>query len=79
MPAMYSRTVLAERDLEGRLRALARERLGPNASDSEIEAATRRMQEGPQRPPIGEETYVRRRMKQRTARLEAMQSERWKA
>ena len=76
---MYSRTVLAERDLEDRLRAVARERLGPGANDQEIEAATRRMQEGPGRPPVGRETYVRRRMKQRTARLEAAQFDRWKA
>lgn len=76
---MHSRTVLAERDLERRLRAAARERLGPGASDKEIEAGTRRMQEGPRRPPVGRETYVRCRMQQRTARLEAAQFERWKA
>lgn len=42
-----SKTIIAERDLMNRLRIAARDILGPEASDAEVEAEAREAYEGP--------------------------------
>lgn len=74
---MHSRVLQAERELERRLRTAAQSSLGPGASDAEIDAAVAQAQRGPQRVASGEESYVRRLLKNDARRLTAAQMERW--
>lgn len=75
---MHSRVAHAEGELERRLRAAARRSLGRNATVAQIDAAVARTQHGPRRSRDGEETYVRRLVREDTRRLEAAQFRRWK-
>ena len=75
---MHSRVVHVEGELERRLRAAARQSLGSDAPASQVDAAVARTQQGPRRPRGGDETYVRRLIKEDMRRLEAAQFERWK-
>ena len=47
-----SKMIAAERDLLNRLRAASRRILGPEASDTEVEARARRAYEGPKLPEV---------------------------
>ncbi|MCY4026835.1 MAG: hypothetical protein OXH75_11065 [Acidobacteria bacterium] len=75
---MHSRVAQAEGELERRLRAAARQSLGRDATVARIDAAVARTQHGPGRSRDGEETYVRRLVREDTRRLEADQFRRWK-
>ncbi|MCY4075417.1 MAG: hypothetical protein OXH04_08325 [Acidobacteria bacterium] len=75
---MHSRVLLAEGELERRLRAAARQSLGRDATVAQVDAAVARMQRGPRRSRAAEETYVRRLVREDTRRLEATQFRRWK-
>ena len=75
---MHSRVAHAESELERRLRTAARQSLGPDATAVEVDVVVARTQQGPRRPPVGDDTYVRRLLKEETRRLEDAQFERWK-
>ena len=77
--SMHSKVAHAEGELERRLRAAARQSLGPDAPVVQVDAAVARTQQGPRRPRVGDDTYVRRLVKEETQRLEAAQFERWKS
>jgi len=76
---MYSRVAHAESDLERRLRTAARQSLGSDATAVEVAAMVARTQQGLRRPRMGNDTYVRRLVKEETRRLEDAQFERWKS
>ena len=76
---MHSRVTHAEGELERRLRAAARQSLGPDATVAQVDVVVARTQQGPRRPRVGDDTYVRRLVKEDTRRLEAGQFERWKS
>ena len=75
---MHSRVAHAESALERRLRTAARQSLGPDATAVQVDIVVARTQQGPRRPQVGDETYVRRLVKEETRRLEDAQLERWK-
>ena len=75
---MHSRVAHAESELERRLRTAARQSLGPVATAVEVDVVVGRTQQGPRRPRVGDDTYVRRLVKEETRRLEAAQFARWK-
>ena len=75
---MYSRVAHAESELERRLRTAARESLGSDATAVEVDAVVARTQQGSRRQRMGDDTYVRRLVKEETRRLEDAQFERWK-
>lgn len=75
---MHSRVVHVEGELERRLRGSARQSLGSDATAAQVDAAVARTQQGPRRSRGGDETYVRRLIKEDMQRLEAAQFERWK-
>ena len=77
--SMHSRVTHAEGELERRLRAAARQSLGPDATVAQVDVVVARTQQGPRRPRVGDDTYVRRLVKEDTRRLEAGQFERWKS
>ena len=76
---MHSRVAQAEGELERRLRAAARQRLGPDATAAQVDTAVAWTQQGPRRPRVGDDTYVRRLVEEETRRLEDAQFERWKS
>ena len=63
----------AESELERRLRTAARQSLGPDATAVEVDVVVGRTQQGPRRPRVGDDTYVRRLVKEETRRLEDAQ------
>ena len=67
-----------ELELERRLRTAARQSLGPDATVVQVDLVVARTQQGPWRPRVGDDTYVRRLVKEETRRLEDAQFERWK-
>ncbi len=75
---MHSRVAHAERELDRRLRTAARQSLGPDATVVQVDVVVARTQQGPRRPRVGDDTYVRRLVKEETRRLEDAQFERWK-
>ena len=75
---MHSRVAHAESELERRLRTAARQSLGPDATAVQVDIVVVRTQQGPRRPRVGDDTYVRRLVKEETRRLEDAQFERWK-
>ena len=76
---MHSRVAQAEGELERRLRAAARQSLGPDATAAQVDTAVARTQQGPRRLRVGDDTYVRRLVEEETRRLEDAQFERWKS
>ena len=75
---MHSRVAHAERELDRRLRAAARQSLGPDATVVQVDVVVARTQQGPRRPRVVDDTYVRRLVREETRRLEDAQFERWK-
>ena len=75
---MHSRVVHSESELERRLRTAARQGLGPDTPAAQVNAVVARTQQGPRRLQVGDDTYVRRLVKEETRRLEDAQFERWK-
>lgn len=75
---MHSRVAHAESELERQLRTAARQSLGPDATAVQVDVVVARTQQGPRRPRVGDDTYVRRLVKEETRRLEDAQFERWK-
>ena len=75
---MHSRMAHAESELVRRLRTAARQSLGPDATAVEVDVVVARTQQGPRRLRVGDDTYVRRLVKEETHRLEDAQFARWK-
>jgi len=75
---MHSKVAHAESKLERRLRTAARQSLGPDATAVQVDIVVARTQQGPRRPQVGDDTYVRRLVKEETRRLEDAQFARWK-